>query len=418
MQMDRELSSDIIRKRRLKNYSKIAAVLLLLIISFFTIRSVIKPTISRSEIRTSIAQLGTIEATLTASGTIIPEHEQILTSPIQSKIDSVYLNSGDSVRQGESILQLNQESIQIECGKLKDELELQRNMKDQLKLKLQQSQAELQAKFEVKELQVQFIESQLERERQLFEIGASNKTNIEQAQLNLKIAQREFALLASQTDNQQASLEAELRGVDLQIRIQESKLAEIRRQMELAEARADRDGIVTWINDNIGSSVNPGDVIARIADLGSFKMEAKISDIHAEKLSAGGPVVVRINRKNLRGRISSVRPAVQGGVVTFIVELENKSDESLRPSLRADVFVVTSYKDNVIIVNDGPFYRGLVDQDVFVIEGDRAVRRTVDIGESNFDYVELLGEIEPGDEVIISNMSDYRHMKEIEIRDE
>jgi HlyD family secretion protein len=416
--MDRELSSDVIRKRKLKNYSKMAVLLLVLIISFFAIRSVIKPTISRSEIRTSIAQLGTIEATLSASGTVIPEHEQILTSPIQSKIDSVYLNSGDSVRKGESILQLNQESIQIEYGKLKDELELQRNRKDQLKLKLQQSQAELQAKFEVKELQVQFIESQLEREKQLFEIGASNKTNIEQAQLNLKIAQREFALLASQIDNQQASLEAELKGVDLQIRIQESRLAEIRRQMELAEARADRDGIVTWINDNIGSSVNPGDVIARIADLGSFKMEARISDIHAEKLSAGGPVVVRINDRNLRGWISSVRPAVQGGVVTFIVELDNKSDESLRPSLRADVFVVTSYKDNVIIVNDGPFYRGLVDQDVFVIEGETAVRRTVDIGESNFDFVELLGEIEPGDEVIISNMSDYRHMKEIEIRDE
>ena len=416
--MDRELPSDEIRKRRLKNYSKIAAVFLLLLVGFFTIRSVITPTISRSEIRTSIAELGTIEATLSASGTIIPEHEQILTSPIRSRIDSVHLNSGDSVRQGESILQLNQESIQIEYGKLKDELELQRNRKEQLRLKLQQTQIELQTKYEVKELQVQFNESQLDLERQLFEIGASNKTNIEQARLNLKIAEREFELLASQIDNQQATLKAELKGVDLQIRIHESKLTEIRRQMELAEARADRDGIVTWINDDIGSSVNPGDVIARIADLGSFKMEAKISDIHADKVSAGGPVVVRINEKNLRGRISSVRPAVQSGVVTFIVELDNKSDESLRPSLRADVFVVTSYKDNVIIVNDGPFYRGLVDQDVFVIDGERAVRRTVDIGESNFDYVELLGEIKPGDEVIISNTSDYLHMKEIEIRDE
>jgi HlyD family secretion protein len=416
--MDRELPPEEIRKTRLRKYSKVAVLFLLLIIAFFTVRSVIKPTISREDIRTAIAELGKIEATVSASGTVVPEFEQVLTSPIQSKIDSVFINTGESVKKGESILLLDKEFICIEHAKLEDELELQKNEKDQLRLELQQSQVELQTQFEIKELQVQFIESQLERERQLFEIGASNKTNIEQAKLNLQIAQREFALLASQIDNQQASLEADLRGVDIQIRIQEARLAETRRQIELAEARADRDGIVTWVNDDIGATVNPGDVIARIADLGSFKLEARISDIHAEKLAVNGPVTVRANDRRLRGRISNIRPSVQGGVMTFVVELENKSDEWLRPNLRADVFVVTSSKDGVIRVADGPFYSGLIDQYVFVVESGGAVRKTVDIGESNFDYVEILGDIEAGDEVIISDMSDYHHMKEIDIEDE
>ena len=131
----------------------------------------------------------------------------------------------------------------------------------------------------------------------------------------------------------------------------------------------------------------------------------------------GGAATVRIGKVDLDGRINSVRPAVQNGVVTFVVALDNKSHASLRPSLRTDVYVITSYKDNILRVTNGPFYNGSVDQDVFVLEGDTAVRRRVNIGVSNFDYVELQGdEISAGDVVIVSDTKQHRHMDEIAVR--
>ena len=408
--MDRALPDDVIRRGRIKRYSGIASVLLFLIIAYFALRAVISPSLQRSKIRTSIAEIGKIEETVSASGVVAPEYEQVLTSPVASNVEKVFLKSGERVKAGESILQLNKDLLLLTAQRLEDELEIQKNKKRQLSLDLQRKQIDLQASFEIQQLQTQYTQSRYDRVKHLHDIGGASDEELDLAALNIEIAERDLAQLAQQIENQQASLQADLTGLKLEISIREKKITEIERQIGLAEARAGRDGVVTWINDNIGSPVNPGDIIARVADLGSFKVEAGISDIHAGKLKVGGAIKVRIGEKILSGRIGSISPAVQSGIVSFIVELDNRSDEVLRPSIRADVFVVTSYKDDVMRVKNGPFYMGSFDQKVFVVRGDKAVGKTVNIGISNFDWVEIQGVIAPGDEVIISVMQDCRHM--------
>ncbi len=415
--MDRELPPEIIRKNRRKKYAKIASVPILLILVLWVFSAVITRSVSRASIRTAVAEMGPLEATVTASGIIIPDFEQAITSPIQSRVDSVFLRSGDTVKAGQAILRLNRESIQLAHAKLMNELELLRNAKDRVDLQLEQRRSELNTEYQVKEMQSRFVAAQLDREKQLFKIGGSSKEGLERAELNAAIAEKELEQLAEKLKNQEAALQAERREVDLKIKIQENTIDEMRRQMALAEARADRDGVVTWVNENIGAAVNPGDIIARIADLSSFRVEAKISDVHADKLVVGGPVRVRVNDRDLNGRVASVNPTVQNGVMTFLVELDNKADKSLRPQLRADVFVVTASKPNVLRVKNGPFYDGLMEHTAFVVEGDKAVRREVTLGVSNFDYVELQGDIKPGDEVIISDMKSYLNMSEVSISD-
>jgi HlyD family secretion protein len=221
--------------------------------------------------------------------------------------------------------------------------------------------------------------------------------------------------VAKSVVNQKKSLEAEIEGLDLQIRMKDSEVRDAERDLDQVRVRAERRGIVTWVNANIGSFVNAGDVVAKIADLASYRIEAKISDIHADKLRPGGPVAVRIGKHRLSGVINSVRPTVENGIAMFDISLDESSHPSLRPNLRADVFVVTSHKDGVMRVSNGPFHKGLVDQRVFVIKADIAERRTVDIGASNYDFVELIGEISPGDELIISDMSRYDHAEQVRI---
>jgi HlyD family secretion protein len=416
--MDRELPAEVIRKGKARKFVIIAAVLTVLIVCYYALQALITPDLKRSKIKTSIAEIGTIEATVSASGVVVPEYEQIITSPVSSTIEKVFLNSGDSVSAGQSILHLNMEQLQLSLENLIDELEVQKNRKKQLSLDTEEAQINLKASYEIKKLQTQFIKSQYDRMKRLHEIGGAPKENLERAALNVDIANQEVDQLSRQIKNQQASLEVALEGLDLQISIQENKISEVRRQIALAEGRAGRDGIVTFVNADIGSSVNQGDVIARVANLSSFKVEASISDIHAGTLKNAGTVRLRIGKEILSGRIGSISPAVRNGIISFNVVPDDKSHPLLRPNLRADVFVVTSYQDNVVRVKNGPFYDGLVDQSVFVVEGERAVRKTVDIGATNFDYVAVEGEIVPGDEVIISDMKKFRHMDEVEIESE
>jgi HlyD family secretion protein len=200
------------------------------------------------------------------------------------------------------------------------------------------------------------------------------------------------------------------------MRIQEGSLSEAERKIKQADVKATQRGVLTWVNENVGTQIRQGDPLARVADLSSFKVQASISDTYADQLRTGGPVTVRVNDTDLRGTISGIRPTVENGLVTFFVALQDRSHQLLRSNLRVDVFVVTAFVENVVRVKNGPFYNGSRDQPVFVIQGDKAVRRKVNIGASNFDFVELKDQVQPGEEVIISDMSDYKNVEELTLK--
>ncbi len=413
--MDREIPAGKIKQKRAKRLIRIGGALVLVIAAVYVLTAVISPSVDRQRLRVAVAEVGPIEASVTATGTVMPEYEQVITSPVQSEIKAVLLKSGDPVKAGESILRLDKEAIQTNLRQLTDELELQNNKKEQFTNQLKRQEIDIQARYDIKEMQTQFVGSQFERVAHLYEIGGATKEQYDQAELNYQIAQRELEQVATQMSNQQESLEADLRELDIQIRIQQNRIREIERNLGLADATADRGGVITWINEDIGAAVRPGDIVARVADLGSFRVEATISDVHADKLRVGGPITVRVNEDDLPGHISNIQPAVQNGIMTFVVELDEKSNKLLRSNLRVDVFVITAFSGEVTRVENGPFFNGKNDQRVFVLRDGRAYCKTVDIGASNHDFVELRGDITPGDTVIISDMSEYRHLDEVAV---
>jgi HlyD family secretion protein len=413
--MDKELSQVEIRKIKLRKTAYFLVPVGIIIIAVLVFRSIINPSISKSSILTAYTEIGSIEGTVSASGIIVPEYEQVLTCPIDTKIEEIYFRTGESVKSGDSIMRLNTESLINEYEKYLSELELKKNSKAQLNLKLERMRIDLQAQYDIKDLQAKSIEAEVEQKRRLHKIGAGTKLDLDQAELKLDIARRELTQLKNQMKNQQEMLTADLKELDLQINIQNSRIKELDRKIELARAMADRDGVITWIKDDIGSSVNPGEVIARIADLSSFKVEGEISDIHADKLTINGPAKIRLNDFQLTGRISGIMPTIQDGVITFVIELDDKTNKSLRSNLRVDVDVVTSVIDNIIRAKNGPYINGSGLQEIFVIDGEKAYKRKVEIGATNFYFVEIRTGVKEGEEVIISNMEDFIHRNEIKI---
>lgn len=415
--MDRELPAGTQRRRQYRIAAGIVAVCAVLVSGSWVLNAVISPTLKRSKMQTFIAEVGRIEATVSASGVVVPEFEQVITSPVVSTIEQIYCHSGDTVAVGQRVLALDMQALTLSLQKLQDELDLQKARKQQLTLQLERRTIDLQAEYDIKKLQTQFVQSQYDRIKHLYDIGGATGGDFSRAALDLEIANREFELLGEQITNQQAALQTELNAVDLQVRIQQSELDELNRQMELADVRSRSNGVVTWINDNIGTQVAPGREIAKIADLNSFKIISSISGVHADKLQVGGPVNVRLGERILIGQITVVEPSVENGVMTFIVELEEKGDPVLRPNLRADVYVVTSSKENVVRVKNGQFHTGAVGQKVFVIEDNEAIARNITTGLANYEWVELQGDIAAGDTVIVSSMREYQHMNSVAIDD-
>jgi HlyD family secretion protein len=183
----------------------------------------------------------------------------------------------------------------------------------------------------------------------------------------------------------------------------------------LANIIATRSGVVTYVNKNIGATVREGESLARIADLSSFKVNGNISDNYMDQLHNGMPVIVRINETQLKGHVVNVYPSVQNGIVTFDVQLDERNSKQLRPNMKVDVFLVTDMHSKVMRVANGPAFKGPADQDIFVLNGGKAERRSVHIGLSNFDFVEIKDGVKPGDVVITSDMAEYKNVKELTI---
>ncbi|WP_299826485.1 HlyD family efflux transporter periplasmic adaptor subunit [uncultured Pontibacter sp.] len=414
--MDRELSSTTIKANKRKRFWQLTVAVALVVFTILGFRFLITPGINRSEIRTAVVERGPVVATLTATGVVVPENEHVITSPIQARIEQVVRTSGEQVKPGDQVLLLDRSFTQLAYDKLKDEQQLNQHKSVQLQLQLQKKLNSLGSQLQIKSMSVKSLQARLEDEQYLLKIGGGTQEQVKQAELNLKIAQQELAQLERDIASERALLKADEQELGYTLAMQGRSIEELNRKMQQAEIRATSLGVVTWVKNEIGSSVNAGDVIARLADLSSFKIKASISDTFAEQLQTGGQASIRINDTDLQGTIAAIEPTVTNGTITFFISLTKEAHKLLRPNLRVDVQVNTATKPNTLRVKNGPYFTSASGNQVFILRENEAVRVPATIGVSNKDFVELESGVQAGDEVIISSMQGYEHLKKIRLK--
>ena len=415
--MDRATSQTTQTRRLRRRWLLGAGLLLLLAAGLLAFRTVLRPGLSRNAILTARAETGDVEASLTAAGVIIPAHEAVITSPIQSTIRRVAVAVGSRVQPGQTILELDRELTTTALAKLQDEQQQHRNKNSQLQLSLEKALNDLRSQQQVQQVKVRSLQSALRDEQYLLQIGGGTAESVRQAELNLRVARLEQQRLAEQIRNQRAANAADVRELGFTLQIQDRSITELAGKLAQANISSQQPGVLTWVNEDLGTTVQAGDPLARVADLSRFRVRATISDAYADALHLQDAVVIRINGTDLRGTISTISPAVEKGVVTFYATLAQDHHSALRANLRADVFVVTKAHHNVVRLKNGPFYQGGKEQPVFVVQEGKATRRTVQFGDSNFDYVQITGGLRPGEEVVVSDTKDYADTPELTLQD-
>ena len=413
--MDKMIEEEVAGQKKRKLTVTIIVVVAILIATIFSIRYFLASSINRSEINTAVVENGRIENTITASGEVIPEFEEIVTSPINASIKNVVMDAGSIIKTGQSILTLDKAAAETEYEKQKFQLESKKNTIHKLKLELDKSFYDLKSNNNIKELRINSLLADVENAKRLYKAGGGTREDIEKAELNLKVAGLEKNQLENEIKSKQQTMQAEMRESEIAAAIQQNDLHELERKLKLADIVATRPGVVTWINKNIGAVVREGESLARIADLSSFKIVGTIGDNYMDRLRVGMGAIIRINDAQLRGMVTNIYPSVQNNIVSFDVQPEERNSKLFRPNMKVEVFLVTSASDNVLRVANGPAFKGASAQDIFIVNNGKAERRTVHIGMTNFDYVEIKDNVKPGDVVIISDMSRFVNSKEITI---
>lgn len=414
--MDTEITEEVNAQKRKKTLIIVLIAIAVLVVSIWLMRQYIKSSLSRSEITTAKVEVGDVENTLNATGEVLPEFEEVITSPINASIKNVIMDAGGKVKAGQSILTLDKSAAENDYVKLKFQLETKKNEIGKIKLDLNKSFYDIQSNNDIKQLRIINLTDAVENARRLFKAGGGTREDIEQAELNLKVARLEKKQLENEIKSKQQTMQIEEREAEIAANIQENDLKELQRKLDLANVVATRSGVVTYVNKNIGANIKEGETLARIADLSSFKVKGNLSDTYMDQLHNGMPVIVRINDTQLRGKVSNVYPSVQNGIITFDIQLDERNNKQLRPNMKVDVFLVTAMHSKVLRVANGPAFRGASPQDIFIIDNGKAEKHTIHTGLSNFDFVELLDGVKTGDVVITSDMSEYKNSKELTIK--
>ena len=337
--MDREIPKEVRDKERKKKFIKYGAIGVAAVVCIAVLISFMRSSVNRKDLVFSEVDNGTIEVSVSASGKVVPAFEEIINSPINTRIVEVYRKGGDSVDVGTPILKLDLQSTETEYKKLLDEEQMKRYQLEQLKVK------------------------------------------------------------------------------ELEFNIFSKSLAEMKRTLDDAQIRSPRKAILTYINNQVGAQVAEGSQVAIISDLSHFKVEGEIADTYGDRVAAGGRAIVKIGNEKLEGTVSSVTPLSKNGVISFIVQLNEDNNKRLRSGLKTDVYVMNAVKEGVLRLANASYYVGRGEYELFVQDSkDEIVKRKVQLGDSNFEYVEVISGLKPGDKVVVSDMSSYKNKNKLKLK--
>lgn len=414
--MDRELDASFRRVRRGRRILAGLGVAAFLVLLLVVLPGWLRPSLRRSEIRTARVERGAIEGVVEASGTVVPAFARALSSPIEARVLRILKRPGAIVRQGDAILELDTSATRLDLGRLEDRLAQKANEEEQARLSLSRSLTDLKSRIETHRLDVQILGYRAEQNRKLHVDGLVSEAALRASEVEAKKAVIELAQLTDSVADTERSTAAQLAGLALERQTLGKERDEARHQLDLATTRSDQAGVLTWVVPEAGATVRRGDVLARVADLASFRVETTVSDVHAARLAAGLPVRVKVDEHDLPGRVASVQPAIENGTAKFTVDLIDAGNAKLRDNLRVDVFVITAEKKGVLRLRKGPWAKDGAAESVFVVQGDRAVRRAVRLGVEGEGAYEVLSGLAVGDEVILSDLKDYLDLTQIKLR--
>jgi HlyD family secretion protein len=397
----------------------ITVSLTLIIVSFFAyllIRFIVPGQIKPGDYITSVVDYGPVFTSVPATGVVNPENEVLLLSPASSIVSSIQLSPGSRVTKGTVILTLDPKSLTLDIENLRDQLGVMENDLQKTRLNARSTRVDLDYSAEVKNLKITSLKTEIADQEQLLKVGGISPALHEQTKQELVLAEKDLKMTLEKNSIRLKQIEADEKGLLLQIGIRNKELESREELLKRLTVRAPSDGIILGIFTNAGEKVEKDKLLARMSDLSSFKIKASLDNRYIDDIKTGGEVYANIENKRVKGRIGSITPVVKDNKIDFDVYLEGSSGNVL-PNMEVELSVVTGQKDSVLRVEQGPAFSRLRHNEVYVVKNGKAVKKQVVTGLIGTDYVEIQSGLEPGDRIIISDVSPFRRKNEITLQE-
>lgn len=395
------------------------AILVLMLASIFAAfilvyKFLVPASLSPGQYRTALVDYGPVALSVPASGIVNPKNEVLLLSPVASIISKINQAPGSHVTKGEILLSLDPKNILQEIETLKDQLGIMENDLQRNHLNARSIRVDLDYNADVKNLRIASLMAEITDQEQLLKVGGISPALFEQTKQELVLAEKDLKMTQEKNSIRLKQLEAEEQGLQLQIGMRQKDLENRMLLLDQLNIKAPSNGIILSINGNEGEKVDRDKLLIRMSDLSTYKIKSTIDTRYVEELKTGGEVFAIVDNARLKGKIGSVSPVLTDKKITFDVFLDYSDFRKLIPNLEVDLMIVTDQKDSVLRVEKGPAFNRNKQQDVYVIRDEKAVKVHISTGLIGTDYIEITSGLGPGDRIITSDISTFRHRREID----
>ena len=401
--MDRELSKDVLQKKRRKIIFRISLILLLLVSISVAGLYFIKPRVNLQKVLLSVADRGSVENSFVTNGLIEPYYQEVLTASLSSTILEIRHVPGDQVTTSDTIFIPDVSNLVNELTNIDHEIALKVNRIQRSQEELRSNKVQLRSNLKMDSIRIEHLKSALEKEKHIFEIGGGSQQKVEQAIIDFQLASINIENQLNEFESFKQLQKLDLESMEMELQLKKQEQEKILARMKKAFVQPKINGVITSLLVEPGQHVSEGQALAHVADAHRFKIEGIISSRYADKIYLGQESLILIGDSVLNGQLSAISPSVDQGTISYTVNLNNPAHPALRAKLQVEVRLIISINPKTIRIANGDYYFGPGNGELFVRNGDQLEKRKVKFGGASFDFVEVVSGIKEGETVVISN---------------
>jgi len=407
------------RKKRII-YAVIAGVALLGITILISRLKPAAPTVEKNLVWMAEVKRGPMVRQVRGLGTLVPEEIRWIAARTQGRVDKIIIRPGAMVEPGTLIVELTNPDVVSAAANAKSQLQAAEAQLAGLRVTLESSLLQAESVAANAKSDYESARLQAEVNDELLKDGLVSpvqhklsKVTADTAATRYAIEQKRYAFAKDSIKPQLAVQEAEVERLASLYRLRGEEL-------EALQVRASMKGVLSALPVEVGAQVQPGTNIARVADPTKLKAEVRIAETQAKDITIGQIASIDTRNGLVAGTVGRIDPAVQNGTVTVDVFLTGPLPKGARPDLSVDGTIELERLDDVIYVGRPAFGQERSSVNLFKANGSNlaateAIRTQVQLGRSSVNTVEVLGGLQPGDWVILSDMSQWDSNERIKL---
>src|SRR5262245_13643788 len=401
-------SPEFKRKKKIRQILYgIAALIVITVISVGVSRlKPAAPSVERSTIWIGTVKRGPMLRQVRGSGTLVPEEIRWIPATTQGRVETILLRPGAQVKPDTVILEMS--NPDLENSVKEANLAFQSAQAAYVNRKAELESALLNQQSDVASIKAAYTKASLTLEAQdkLFKDGLVSELQLKQSRSDaqelenrLKIAENRLKITSEGIQSQLAPQEADVNQKRAAFELRQRQLGDLK-------VKAGMTGVLQEVPVERGAQVQAGAPLARVADPTTLKAELRIAETQTKDIRVGQYAEVDTRNGKVKGKVMRMDPKSTGGTVGVDVSLEGELPSGARPDLSVDGEITLEKLDNVVYVERPAFGQENSTVGLFKLTADgEALRTNVKLGRTSVNQVEILEGLQPGDQVILSDMS-------------